>query len=389
MKQDSKQLLFLSLVSFFAQMIIASVNLSLVYYLNDVMNYSASTIAITVSSFSISYVVFCLLLEKPTNSISPRLNIYISLFGMGVFILLFLNSNSFSLILICLILYGAFMALLWPHMASWYSRGRENEKLNRAISFFNLSWGLGVAFSSIICGVLTEINVMLPLIVSIISFIILSVIVFFMTSRIPYLKAVESEKKYNEKVSLVDKSTPLRYFSWIAVFLAYFFFGMFINIFPLYAKNDLLINETRIGFLLWSKGIISCLAFYYLGKMSFWHFKSFYIIACQIILAILCFITAMCTSYLAFFLSFMIFGLVFSLMYLQSIFHGVSGALNRTKRMTIHEVVLTSGLVFGSIISGYIYEHLGFSNALFSFGILMLIVIVIEIVFFFFVIKRD
>lgn len=383
MKQDSKQLLFLSIVSFFAQLFIASVNLSLVYYLNDVMHYKASLIAITVSSLSVSYVVFCILLEKPTKKISPRNNIFISLLMMGVFILFFINTQKYIFILINLILYGGFTAFLWPHMASWFSRGREDANLNRAISFFNLSWGFGSAFSSILCGVLTEINVVLPLIVSILSFFILSIIVKIMTSKLPYLKAVESEEHYNQNSNLVDQSTPLRYYSWIAVFMTYFFFGMFTNIFPLYAKNDLLINETRIGILLWSKGIISCIAFFYLGKMKFWHFKSSYIFGCKIALAILCFITAFCHSYYSFFLCFMIFGFIYSMMYIQSIFHGASGAINRTKRMTIHEVSLSLGLILGSIVSGTIYDKFGFNNALISLGFIFLVITFIELVVYF------
>ncbi len=380
MIQDSKQLLFLSTVSFFAQMTIATVNLSLVYYLNDVMNYSASTIGISVSSFSISYVVFCILLEKPSKYLSPSKSIALSLFGMGFFIFVFLKSFSYYLIIINLIMYGAFMAFLWPHMASWFSRGRENKSLNKAISYFNFSWGLGVAFSSIFCGYLTEIDVALPLKVSIVIFISLFLFVLILTYKIPYLKAVESEEKYNKINCCKDNSTFLRFYSWVAVFLAYLFFGMFLNIFPLYAKNDLFFSETKIGFLLLSKGIVSCIAFYYLGKMSFWHFKSKYIFISQSVLAILCFITAQCYSFSSFFVSFLMFGIIFSLMYLQSIFHGVSGALNRTKRMTIHEVLLTLGLVCGSVLSGYIYDLLGFSSALNSFGFLMLFIICLELI---------
>ncbi len=382
MTHDNKQLLFLSLISFFAQMIISMVNLALVYYLNDALNYSASTIAITVSSFSISYVVFCLLLEKPTSHLCPRQNIYFALVGMGISILLFLKSYSYIFILSTLVFYGGFMALLWPHMETWYSRGREGKHLNKAISYFNFSWSAGIAFSSIICGLLTEIDVKLPLIISVVSFILLSLIVFILTNKVPYLKAVESEKKYIINNKNNDNSTPLRYFAWIAVFLAYFFYGMLSNIFPLYAKNILLINETRIGFLLWSRGVVSCLAFYYLGKMSFWHFKGNYIILSQLVLAVLCLVTILCNDYYSFFIIFILFGLIFSLMYLQSIFHGVSGAVNRTRRMIIHEVLLTCGLVFGSIISGYIFEKFGFKSVMKNFGIFMFAIVFVEYIVF-------
>lgn len=380
MNQDNKQLLFLSTTSFVAQMIISMINLSLVFYLRDYFSYSPSTIAIAISSFSISYVLFCIIGEKPTNNFSPRHTISVGLIGMGISIILFLFSKNYFFIILTLSIYGAFMALLWPHMETWYSRGREKKDLNKAISYFNLSWSLGTAISAIVCGVLTEINGVLPLIVGIIVFMILSLFVITLTSKLPYLKAVESEKQYKKSNNVIDESTPLRFLAWCAVILGYSFLGMLSNIFPLYAREVLFLNETRIGFLLWSRGLVSCFAFYFLGKMSFWHFKGSLIILSQTILAILSFISIFLSSYNSLFILFILFGVVFALIYMQSIFHGVSGSVNRTRRMIIHEVLLTGGMVLGSIGSGYIYEKINFQRVMIYFSIFMTIAIIFELI---------
>ncbi|MDC7251062.1 MAG: MFS transporter, partial [Sphaerochaetaceae bacterium] len=333
-------------------------------------------------TFSISYVIFCILVEKPSNNFSPRHLIFMSLLGMAISIFLFLNSKSFVLIIISLILYGAFMALLWPPMETWYSRGREKIELTKAISYFNLSWELGMSIAPIFCGLLTQINVSLPIVVGIVFFLLLSVNVLLITNRVPYLKAVESEKQFIKQNLLKDESTPLRFLSWVAIILGYFFLGMLLNIFPLYGREVLLINETKIGILLWSRGIISCIAFYYLGKTVFWHFKRSLIIIGQVLLAILSYSSSYITSYNYWFIMFILFGFIFSLIYMQSIFHGVSGAINRSRRMMIHEVLLTAGMVLGSIFGGYIYEKVDFRTVMVDFSIFMILVILIEILFY-------
>ena len=46
-----------------------------------------------------------------------------------------------------------------------------------------------------------------------------------------------------------------------------------------------------------------------------------------------------------------------SLSYSNSLFHGVSGSVNRTGRMAIHEALLAGGLIFGSAFGGELYQR--------------------------------
>ena len=43
--------------------------------------------------------------------------------------------------------------------------------------------------------------------------------------------------------------------------------------------------------------------------------------------------------------------------YNNSLFHGVSGSKNRTGRMAVHEALLAGGLICGSAVGGYLYQH--------------------------------
>ena len=61
---------------------------------------------------------------------------------------------------------------------------------------------------------------------------------------------------------------------------------------------------------------------------------------------------------------FVLFGIVFALCYSFSIFHAAAGALDRGRRMVIHECVLTVGQVVGASFGGVIYQSMGYSDVL-------------------------
>jgi predicted MFS family arabinose efflux permease len=50
-------------------------------------------------------------------------------------------------------------------------------------------------------------------------------------------------------------------------------------------------------------------------------------------------------------------GFFMAVSYFNSMFHGVSGSSNRSGRMAIHESLISSGLILGSVIGGFIYQR--------------------------------
>jgi len=79
-------------------------------------------------------------------------------------------------------------------------------------------------------------------------------------------------------------------------------------------------------------------------------------------------------------LFFILFGILFAFAYTQSMFHGVSGAVHRSRRMIIHEVLLTVGTILGAVGGGAIYERLSFSSLLALCGIVALAVVALEMI---------
>ena len=59
-------------------------------------------------------------------------------------------------------------------------------------------------------------------------------------------------------------------------------------------------------------------------------------------------------------LLFALYGAVFDLSYDLSIFHGAEGAMDRHRRMVIHEVLLTIGTIAGSLVGGFVYQYFSF-----------------------------
>ena len=124
------------------------------------------------------------------------------------------------------------------------------------------------------------------------------------------------------------------------------------------------------------RGIATCFAFIYFGSVSWWQFKFKYIIGAEAIFVALLFIFAKSTSVLSLGLFMLLFGVIFSLCYNFSIFHAASGAIDKVKRMMIHECVLTVGQVIGVTIGGTIYEKLGYTNVLIVIAVIGIVFII-------------
>jgi DHA1 family multidrug resistance protein-like MFS transporter/DHA1 family quinolone resistance protein-like MFS transporter len=376
---DKTQVVLLGFTSFFLQLVMSGINLALVYYLRETYKVSASAIGVVVSTLQISYVVFCLLLASKTPNHKPRNLILFGIIGIIVSFLIIVTTKSFVVVILFIIIYGFFQSFIWPSIESWLSRGKEEKFLNKTMGFFNLSWSGGTAISTILSGYLIEKSVALPFYVGSMILFFVAFNLWFITNRVPELRAADSERDFIKRNNLVDHSTFLRYYCWFGIFVGYIVLGAISNIFPLYAKEQIGYSESTVGILLWIRGIVSCLVFFLLSKTTFWHFKKSYIFGMQLLIGISCFIAKDFTSILSLSLFFFSFGIFFPFVYLSSMFHGASGSINRTSRMIIHEVLLSVGAMFGSILGGFLYDIYSYSNMMFIFFIFITVCVAIEV----------
>ena len=383
MDARSKKIQFwaLNIASFLGQCAISMVNLALVYYLRYTLNAPARMIAFAASIYTSVYLVACLTLSKVYQHFAPRKMVALSMVGMALSVVLITLTQSTLLIFFYLILYGLSMSMLWPQMEAWITRGSEGKELNKLTSSFNFSWSFGTGISPYIASLLVINSPSYGLLGGAIIFIFIFILICFISLNRD-IRAVKPESEVIAHTDISeDQSTPLRYDSYISVFLVYSALSVVLNIFPLYTKEVLSLSENTNGLLLLLRGVATCFAFIYFGKTSWWQFKFKYIVGAEVIFILILLIFANQTAVIALASFMVLFGLIFSLCYNFSIFHAASGAIDKGKRMMIHECVLTIGQVIGVSIAGGIYEKLGWTNVLYTIAIIGIVFVLCQVGF--------
>jgi DHA1 family multidrug resistance protein-like MFS transporter/DHA1 family quinolone resistance protein-like MFS transporter len=372
------QSLVINISSFSAQFAISMVNLALVYHMRIQFNLSAQMVGISAAIYTSTYFICCILLEPIASRLRPRHSVELSMLGMALSIGLVISTHNVAIAFIALGFYGIAMSFLWPQIEGWLARGKEGRVLNRATSSFNVSWSLGAALSPFATGILVEISTITTLIFGIVGFFIVTGIIAISTKIIPAIRAVESEHVNLRQSTQVDSSTPLRFLSWAGVLTVYAALAVTLTIFPMHAMDNLPFSESLVGILLFIRGVSTVGMFVLMGKTSIWHFKRYLIIITQLLVAAVCIFGTRAHTYFALIIFFLIFGVLFAAAYSFSIFHGASGSINRSKRMIIHEILLTIGTVLGSVVGGGLYQYVDFTVVLYSCALLVSIPAVVS-----------
>ena len=383
---DTKKIQFYSLnaIAMLAQMGIAIINLALVYYLRYDASFSATLVGLAASTYTFSYLLFCIVCASFYQRFKPRYCVLTSVLTMAFSAFVVVNSLSKVVIFIFLFIYGLGMSMLWPQLESWITRNAEKDELNKNTAAFNFSWSFGTGISPFITTLLVQSSTTLAFSTAIAIFIVVAIILIVLRYN-KEIKELGAEKDHISTMvdkNLKDNSTILRYYSWIALFLVYTFLSVVLNIFPLYANEVLKISTNASGLLLFLRGMITCFAFIALGKNHWWTFSPRLIFLVQFIYILIILFSANTTNIVLIAISFILFGIIFSFAYSFSIFHSASGALNRGLRMTIHEVILTFGTIIGASLGGYIYDKLSYNMIFYYFAISAGIILLVELIIF-------
>lgn len=362
----------LDTASFLGQFSISMVNLALVYHLRLRFSLSAEMIGLSAAIYTTTYLFCCIVLGPLAAHMRPRHSVELSMVGMALSIVVVIVTPRVGIALVSLVLYGMSMSFLWPQIESWIARGKEGRELNRATSSFNVAWSLGAALSPQLTGLLVERSTSFSLIAGVILFGTVFLLIIISTLLVPGIKAVVSEKRNIEMGTLEDKSTPLRFLSWAGVLVVYASLAVMLTIFPLQALEHLPFSESAVGFFLLVRGVASMLMFIMLGKTSWWHFNRPLIILTLLSFSVVCLLGTVIESFAMHVLFFLLFGVLFAMTYSFSIFHGASGSVHRSRRMLIHEVLLTIGTVVGSVVGGSIYERIDYRTVLVACAVFVL-----------------
>ncbi|MDC7221929.1 MAG: MFS transporter [Spirochaetales bacterium] len=372
------------LVGLFQSFAIGYVTLGIVYYAADRFQADSATIGILASVYTATYVIACLALNKPISRLKPYHAVLGAVSLMALTTQLMIRVQSLAGLMILFLLYGVMTGFLWPPLMGWMSRGRDGKQLNRAMTAYNFSWSTAWMISPYVTGLFYERSPKLPFHMSGLFSLAVGVIVIAYLLIIPAVKESGKSEHHIKKnpTAGTDRSTPVRFLSWIGLFPGYFVMGLFGSVFPIFLRRAFSLPESEVGLVILVRAAVTLLCFYVMGKTVKWHFHRRGIILYTLLSAAALLVFGFARTLPHYILWTVLGGIIVGVTYTQSMFHSLSGALERQKRMNIHEIVLTAGMLAGSLLGGLFLDR--FSMNFITFfaagltGLAFLVMIVVD-----------
>ena len=358
-------------------------NLGVVYFLRERYGASPGLIGGFMAYSVLVYVAGCLLLRPVFERLPYPLSLSIAASGMPLSVLLLVVVPSLPLTFLFGGLHRLSAAFFWPPAMGWLSQGVEGAPLNRRQSRFNLSWSMGLVAGYALAGIAGQHSLRLPLLLSI-AVMSAYALYFAMTlAAAPALRpslslqpASPAAFRAARPASRYGEGTPLRYPAWIGMFASYVVSGMVSAVFPLFATEALKAAKGLVGMLIASRTLAQSLGFLLLGTVGFWHYRKRFLVAAQSFLAALLLLMLPARSAAFYAILLPLLGLASAMSYAAGLFYGIAGSSRRAGRMAVHEAVLNSGYICGSLASGLLYQHFSMAAVvLFCLGCSLLAVL--------------
>ena len=342
-------------VSFLNASAYTIVSLGLIFYLRDGLHASAGTVGLASALFNTLYFIGCFALRPIGLRILPRYSLILSSIISAALLGSMVIASEVWQVLTLYAFAGFALALFWPSLMGWLSAGVEGRTLGRRISHFNMAWSVGAIVAPVVAGFLAERRLDLPLIVGPALILVVGFVVLVAAVFLPGVRTDTHRDRLASAADAPDESTPLRYPSWIGLVSAYAALGVLLVTVPLHARDQLALTQSSVGMILLLRTLAASVGFWLFGRWSGWHYRAgLVVIAPALLIPLLLLLrNGSLASYIVV-LPFI--GLAVSGIYTFSVFHGVAGTSDRTRRMAIHEALLTVGIVIGSLSAGRLYE---------------------------------
>ena len=377
-------------VAFLFNLSIGLVNFAALFYLKKRFGATTATIGLFNAVWNGAYLAGCILLRPILGRFRPRLAVTVAPLFVAVLVALVLLSPSLLLDFLFYGVAGFAVALFWPPLMGWLTTGLEGQRLASMTTWYNLSWSLANIGSSVIAGLLVESAVTLPFYVAMLLMATVAALTIVSLRLVPdgrrghltLLRTVESPAPVVAGGhSTLRAGTPYRFPAWVGLLTAYFFLGVLLSVFPLYAHYRLGISEGLIGLVLVGRSLSMTIAFGVYSRFTFWHFKALPMALSQLLLAAVCMVMPMGRTPLFFLLLLPFAGMALSLAYNSSLFHAVSGVADRSARVAFNEAILTAGMVLGSSLGGAVYQYLSIGALFHGYALLLVAVAAYQIWF--------
>jgi predicted MFS family arabinose efflux permease len=337
----------------------------IIFYARDAFQASAGQIGWLAAMPQLAYLAGCLAFPPLFGLILPRHYLIAATGGTALLLAGLLTARSLPGVFVLYGLSGFLIALFWPPLMGWLSRGLEEQALNRTLRNFNLTWSSSHIVSPYAAGLLLERGGRLPLWAAAAISALACLLLWAAALALPKIRADrERELTGRRDTQAPDRSTPLRYPGWVGLVAGYLLMGLLSGVFPLFLRDTLGFPESRAGLLLLVRAFFSTAGFWLLGRSSLWHFRPLPMVLGQAALAALTLGLSFARSFLPLALLLAPMGSLTALSYNEGLFHGMSGSSRRAARMAIQEAVRTVGFVAGAAGSGLLLQRTSFPRIL-------------------------
>ena len=238
------------------------------------------------------------------------------------------------------------------------SAGIEGPRLGRALGWFSLSWSSGSILGQGLAGWLSDIHTVLPLAVSATIYLSAACLILGAILALPHL-ADDAPAPEREPAGAVSAPRSLAVAGWVGAFAVFIALGVFMNVFPIVAKNQLGFSRSLVGVIQLFRVLAYSICLGSFGWLKFWHYRRQPMTISLALTAMLCAGLIPARSAWQFMALATGLGAIMAFAYSNSIFHGASSvsgdAARRSWQMAIHEGVVSGGVIMGSVVGGLIY----------------------------------
>lgn len=324
---------------------------------------------------SLTYLIFSPIFGRLADRGNP---LYPTVIGCLLFALSSLSLilfHSIPLILSIMGVVGLGTSMFWSPLEVWIARTADD--LKKAVSYFNLSWCIGLSIGSLLSGFLFQIDWRLPLLLVALSCLLIVIFLFLAPRVPPPLPQEVADDITNDK-----NRNPFVLIGWTANFVGWFTIGTLRYLFPKLAV-ELNISPSTIGMLTFVMAIFQAISSYGIGYMVRWHYNLGFLLLVQIVMIFGFLIIFFSSSTPLFFLAFILLGICIGIAYFFSLFYSLESEEGKGQKSGIHESIVGAGGLFGPLLGGTVAQ---FSNLRMPFALCILVLLIgifLEITFYY------
>jgi MFS family permease len=254
---------------------------------------------------------------------------------------------------------GMFTAIFWPPMMGWVSTGYENEALSHRLGSYNMSWSTGSWISPYLGGLLVSIGSTWPMAVAAVTVLICFAGVRFARNPQRDKAVIAARQSSAAPYEFHHDLAAFRWMARVALVTGFVCLGLLRSQLGLLFKFELGYSEATYGIAITILCAANFVVFTAAGRMHKWHYVRWLFWGTQAATAAAMLLIVYCPYLWILFTAAGIVGICEGFAYVSHMFYGISGGKRRSGLMALHEFLLSSGFVIGSVAGGYISDSFG------------------------------